>query len=444
MSARGQRFHIDLSSDDETDTLKGTRSVLAPSPAFGLVGDIKERLPSSTPKPPSQPQLKNSESGFPSHRKRSRPSTFKQSKVNQPSNTQEQIPARPSIPPVQDSGHGKGQGTWDSVDSVAAKKNSLSMSTERRAINEENHQRISQMSTEEIVEARKELLTGLSPSLIERLLKKANIDDGRTGFEAGLDPENLEERAPHQKKPPKQVTFEIPESISPPRPVSVPPRPRPSDPDLPPTTPPSDLLPASSTPAPRQHATSLPSPPPLDPSSPTFLSSLHQTYFPSLPSSPSSLSWLATPPPSESPYSPDLPSLPPSSIRFDFRGHLLPPRLAAQMSTATGLHHHGAAPEAAGYTVPELAHLARSAFAAQRCIAFQTLGRILYRLGRGDFGHEGELAEGLWGLMEDGKVLDLLVEAAGGGEHGNRSCWATATEAVWLWRKGGGRRWGAK
>lgn len=114
------------------------------------------------------------------------------------------------------------------------------------------------------------------------------------------------------------------------------------------------------------------------------------------------------------------------------------------MSTAKGLHHHGAAPEAAGYTVPELAYLARSAFAAQRCIAFQTLGRVLYRLGRGDFGHEGELAEGLWGLMEDGKVLDLLVEAAGSGEQGNRSCWATATEAVWLWRKGGGRRWGAK
>lgn len=405
------------------------------------MGDIKERSPSSAPKPPSPPKLKNSESGFPAHKQRSRPSVFKQTKANQPSNTHEQNPARASVPRVQNVSHGKAQGAWDSAE---VKKDSLSMSDEGRRIDEENKQRISQMSTEEIDEARKELLTGLSSSLIEKLLKKANIDEGRNDSDDGFLPADSKDKVPDQKKSPKKVTFDISQSPAPPSPSSLPPRPRPSDPDLPPTSPPPDLIPASATPAPLQHATSLPSPPPLDPSSPTFLSSLHQTYFPSLPSSPSSLSWLATPPPSESPYSPDLTSLPPSSLRFDFRGHLLPPRLAAQISPAKGLHHHGDAPEAAGYTVPELSHLARSSFAAQRCIAFQTLGRMLYRLGRGDFGHEGELVEGLWGLMEDGKVLDLLVEAAGSGERGNRSCWATATEAVWLWRKGGGRRWTAK
>lgn len=441
MAVRGQRFHIDLSSDDETDTLKGTRPSFAPSPTLGLVGDIKERSPSSAAKPPSPPKLKNSESGFPAHKKRSRPSTFKQSKANQPSDTQEQNPAHAVTPQVPHVSRGKDEGAWDSA---KAKKHSGSMSDEGRIIDEENKQRISQMSPEEIEQARKELLTALSPSLIEKLLKKANIDEGRTDSDVEFLPADAKDRVPDQKKSSKKVTFDISDPTIPPSPPSLPPRSRPSDPDLPPTTPPSDLIPASSTPAPFQHATSLPSPPALDPSSPTFLSSLHQTYFPSLPSSPSSLSWLATPPPSESPYSPDLPSLPPSSLRFDFRGHLLPPRLAAQISPSKGLHHHGAAPEAAGYTVPELAHLARSSFAAQRCIAFQTLGRVLYRLGRGDFGHEGELAEGLWGLMEDGKVLDLLVEAAGSGERGNRSCWATATEAVWLWRKGGGRRWTAK
>ena len=54
-----------------------------------------------------------------------------------------------------------------------------------------------------------------------------------------------------------------------------------------------------------------------------------------------------------------------------------------------GLHHHGAAPEDAGYTIGELAHLARSTVPAQRCVAFQTLGRVLYRLGRGEFGGRG-------------------------------------------------------
>lgn len=80
---------------------------------------------------------------------------------------------------------------------------------------------------------------------------------------------------------------------------------------------------------------------------------------------------------------------------------------------------------------------------------------MLYRLGRGDFGHaggedededkgeEGGLAGGLWELMEEGKVVDVLCEVAGreGEMAGNRSCWVFATEAIWLWRKGGGRRW---
>lgn len=79
----------------------------------------------------------------------------------------------------------------------------------------------------------------------------------------------------------------------------------------------------------------------------------------------------------------------------------------------------------------------------------------MYRLGRGDFGQVGGeeededkgggggLAEGLWELMDEGKVLDVLCEVAGreGERAGNRSCWVFATEAVWLWRKGGGRRW---
>lgn len=113
------------------------------------------------------------------------------------------------------------------------------------------------------------------------------------------------------------------------------------------------------------------------------------------------------------------------------------------MPTTKGLHHHGEAPEAAGYTVPELARLARSAFPAQRCIAFQTLGRLLYRLGRGELGGEGsEIAMGLWRCMEEGKVVQTLEEAAGA-EGGHQGSKVYAVEAVWLFQKGGGKVWKA-
>ncbi len=79
---------------------------------------------------------------------------------------------------------------------------------------------------------------------------------------------------------------------------------------------------------------------------------------------------------------------------------------------------------------------------AQRCVAFQTVGRVLYRLGRGDFGGEGEeLWEGLWGEVERGGLVEGMVEVAARGEEGgNRSVWCTAVEACWLWRRGGGKK----
>jgi hypothetical protein len=109
-----------------------------------------------------------------------------------------------------------------------------------------------------------------------------------------------------------------------------------------------------------------------------------------------------------------------------------------------GLHHHGQAPEAAGYTVPELALLARSAVAAQRCVAYQTLGRILFRLGKGEWGVEDdELVMGLWRCVEEGKVVEVMTGEAKR-EGGNLSAKAYAVEALWNWQKGGGRRWKAK
>ena len=154
-----------------------------------------------------------------------------------------------------------------------------------------------------------------------------------------------------------------------------------------------------------------------------------------------------------------------SDIRFSFRGEIIPPSKATELPVTLGLHHHGDAPDAAGYTIAELAHLSRSSYPAQRCIAFQTLGRVLYRLSKGEFGDPGEpeqllnegvvegpedtfgeLARGLWREVERLQVIQALVdESEGKGVDGGKhvSAKAYATEAVWLWRKGGGRRWKA-
>ena len=86
---------------------------------------------------------------------------------------------------------------------------------------------------------------------------------------------------------------------------------------------------------------------------------------------------------------------------------------------------------------------------AQKCVSFQTVGRILYKLGIGVFGDfeaeegdgGGELCRGLWGCVEREHVIDvLLAEVEREEGRGNRSVRALAMEAVWLWRKGGGRR----
>ncbi|KAG7150343.1 RNA polymerase II-associated protein rba50 like [Verticillium longisporum] len=88
---------------------------------------------------------------------------------------------------------------------------------------------------------------------------------------------------------------------------------------------------------------------------------------------------------------------------------MLPPRLSRQIPVSKGLHHHGQAPEAAGYTIEELSILARSAVAAQRCIAFQTIGRIFYRLGKGEWGNSDEDTEKMRAPLTGLALADVLI-----------------------------------
>ncbi|KJX97007.1 transcription factor Rba50 like protein [Zymoseptoria brevis] len=496
---RGTKFELNL-DDEEEEGEDETRTVL---PA-AFVGHVLERKPAA-PKAPSMPVLKN-HSGFPEHKKRGPgESRFKQ-KQHPAAVKTVSLGDAPTTP---HSSNGASDGkakSWEEEEEE-----------EKSRIDAENRQKLAEMSFEEIEEERRELMSSLGPAMIERLLKRANVADGSEevdlskpmGWKEGEEDDDHEvlkegvqdeepRAAPVKSKPSKTVTFE--DSPPPPPPVSrndLPsntsdpaaeqvlsdarhpdpqhsdarhPDPQHSDARHPdpqhsdaqhPDPQPSDAQHPDSQHPPHDsiHFPQPVQPPSLDPSSSTFLTDLHTKYFPSLPSDPQKLEWMQ-PDSNPSPYAPDATALSPDQIRFSFRGELIPPSQAATIPVTQGLHHHGDAPEAAGYTIPELAHLARSSYPAQRCIAFQTLGRILFRLGTGEFGFpeveaeraaveagrgevegKGELARGLWREVERLKVVEGLVEEAEGkgvdkGRH--LSARTYATEAVWLWRRGGG------
>jgi RNA polymerase II-associated protein 1 len=442
MSLRGQRFVLDLSDgEDEVGSSSTIPATVVPSLSSAFIGDIKEHSTA----PPTAPQLKSTPSGFPEHKKRTRVSAFKQQRGGTVRPTAPDSSNVGASPPAQVSPPATGR--------QPTPQDPVIDDEERRRIDEENNQRLAAMSAEEIDEERQELVAGLSPSLIERLLKRANLDQGRG--DTGIDLPGESHRGTENEI--STGTQEEDGAISLPKPAGKPVSPakgvRFEDDDQLAET--IDVQPASSSPQtlevtqPAMHFPTASAAPELDPSDPSFLENLHSKYFPSLPADPSKLAWMAPIPThgsiadQDSPYYPNHESLPASALRFDFRGGLLPPRIARAIPSTKGLHHHGEAPEAAGYTVPELARLARSAFPAQRCVAFQTLGRFLYRLGRGEWGDEdSEISKGLWRCVEEGRVIETLEEAAAS-EGGHQGSKVYAVEAVWLWQKGGGKRWKA-
>lgn len=435
---RGERFELDLDGDDEQNVSQNSTSQRG-----AFVGDILERKTASAV-PPKAPAVK-SHGGFPRHQKRNVASRSKQSKA-------QEAQAQPSTEDPttsQDEGedrNSKAGTTWEEE--------------EKQRIDLENRQKLAQMSTEEIEAERQELMNSLSPALLQRLLQRSTIDSGASE-------EDLSQTSKVGRTQPstKTVSFAEPMRDEPSAAQTVPSQKSQND-DL--EAPMAEPLAEESI-----HFPHPPQPPDLDPSSATFLTDLHTKYFPSLPSDPSKLEWMQSSPSSNQKYDAAASTLQAKDLRFSFKGELIPPKVAAEIPVTEGLHHHGDAPDAAGYTIPELAHLAQSSVPAQRCIAFQTLGRILYRLGLGEFGNEGEstelidtaetvestdgdiasvehtfgdLARGLWAVVEEQKVIEILMmEAEGNGVDRGRhlSAKAYAMEAVWLWRKGGGRRWKA-
>ncbi|KAF1973445.1 hypothetical protein BU23DRAFT_533013 [Bimuria novae-zelandiae CBS 107.79] len=473
--ARGERVYFDFDNGNIEPVAPDSNDAPAPAPALAsaFVGDILERPAGGVAQPPVAPSLKGTAGGFPAHKKRTpKVSAFKRERA---ANGDMKVKAKAKATTQSNEDVGKRQ-----VQNKGASGGESS--EERRQIDEENRQKLASMSQEEIAEEQRELLESLPPSLIQRLLTRANIDDGsnEVDWDAPQSEEPPAEEIIKNESEPKEtstkkVAFAEPDTHK------LPPTAKPVQPlhQEPPTSTEPSTQPDLSAELPDHGSIHFPrpaQPPDLDPNNPAFLEHLHEKYFPNLAYDPSTLSWMTPIDPNDtaSPYHPSHQAFSPKDLRFDFKGALLAPSAAREIPVDQGLHHHADAPEAAGYTVTELAVMARSSVAAQRCIAFQTLGRFLYRLGRGEFGFEkvrrrtggpvqvavnpdkedevdeedietdmddagSAMAAGLWKEVEEGKVIETLTEEANR-ESGHLSSRTFAQEALWNWRRGGGRK----
>ncbi|KAH7015162.1 RPAP1-like protein [Ilyonectria destructans] len=404
-----------------------------------LIGDIVER-DAGEKKPVEFTDHPISSTGFPQHKRRWRSSAFKQQRAAQAAGEEPAARPRPQRQAAANNVQDASQpGEFEAV--------------ERNRIDRENRQKLASMSPAEIAQAQEDIMSGLNPALIQKLLQRANIEE--TSGPSPFDPPPSE--VPEVSQPPPEI--KVVDTSKPDTPKVEAQDSQPAEPaeesttsskkiadnydeDQAPSQIPPDLFPITDLPK-STHFPVPPSLPDLDPSDPNFLATLHEKYFPNLPADPSKLAWMAPIPTKDSPADKDSPYYPHpeitiSALRFDFSGRFLSPRVSRSIPSSKGLHHHGEAPEAAGYTVAELAHLARSAVAAQRCMAYQTLGRILYRLGHGEWGKtvDDPIAMGVWSSVKKGRVLESLTEAAMN-EGGHRGSRAFATEALWLFEKGG-------
>jgi len=490
---KGERVFLNFETGgvEKTDQNHEPEPELPAIPAFDFVGDILERDP-ATAAPPVAPTFRPNTTGFPSHKKRTpRVSAFKQRRA-----ANEQQAA--STPKAQDA---------STLHSAPPPRAKFEHDDERRAIDEENQRRLDMMSGEEIEEERRELMANLDPALIQRLLNRHNVETGSSQQQRETSEEPKKVTEIQQTEPEYKLTRRLFESniddgsneqqqwpedkIEAQEPVASVQESRTElskaasskkmffaaeedEEEVTTSRTPEDTTTPSQTHAEEAtgslHFPPIPQPPDLDPNDPDFLENMHAKYFPSLPYNPSTVEWMKPVDPTDksSPYHPSQTALNATELRFDFKGTLLAPSIAREIPTNKGLHHHAGAPEAAGYTIPELAVTARSAVPAQRCMAYQTLGRILYRLGQGEFGQEKPkqetdgpvrlatnpeeedsevedddvghyMAAGLWKCIEDGRVIETMTEEANK-ERGHLTAKTFAQEALWNWRRGGGRK----
>lgn len=463
--AAGQKFNLDLDADNWQFDLHEGKEYDDEIPA------VKGILERNSDVAPAAPVLKSTKTGFPEHRPRKIASAFKQQRQKDSESIKNDLAQRgPSDRALL---HQAAQKHGINLDS-RQQSFSPGIDKDKADIDTENRNRINQMSVEEIEEARSELMAQFNPDTLRKFLQRADIGhgpeeqpvrDSRTDVKdsdailkylqrADLDEEQKQQQEQFEKHETRssqkttKVKFNLgaapdvldgsrasdegQENLEADKTSGKTPSSLELQPALSPTT--SDTIHFPNPPRRKEDYR------PLDPSSNTFLEDLREHYFPDLPHDPNALSWLQDPSSEEekeSPYNPNRAGFAPSAIRFDFNGRLIPPSESISIPTSAGLHHHGDAPSSAGYTVPELTLLARSTLPSQRCVAYQVMGRILYRLGRGDYGPKGgELYEGLWYCIEKERVVEVMMTEANR-QKGHVSARTFATEALWLWRRGG-------
>ncbi|KAK5277270.1 hypothetical protein LTR40_010589, partial [Exophiala xenobiotica] len=287
MAIPGQRFELDLDAPDFAFTPLD-EDVLPDLSASLAVSEIQEH---DTDSVPTAPSLKSSKTGFPEHKRR-HISTFKK---KQQAATRSPRPSAPTHIEPSDR----------AIAHHVGKKYGVDLESQQKAeIGEENARRIAEMSIEDVEEARAELMQNLNPAFVERLLKRANIDED-TQDQAQW-PTDTEQQAQEDH--------------------------RGTHADL--NAPSDTQLPAP--PAGSASSFHFPTPPrskddfiPLDPNDPSFIAELRSHYFPDTPHDPSTLSWLQDPTEEEnqaSMYNPEKDSYLASALRFGFNGRLIAPK----------------------------------------------------------------------------------------------------------------------
>ncbi|KAJ2973389.1 hypothetical protein NUW58_g8949 [Xylaria curta] len=263
--------------------------------------DVKEKETAEA-KAPSFPQIKSSTSGFPEHKKRNKVSAFRQKR--QATQTEDQKPK------VFLSSNGQ----------PLSSPGQSSKANEKSSIDRENRQKLASMSPQEIEQARQDLFSGLDPSILEMLIKRANLDDGANTSDFDQPqptPENdntatvpevqIEDTSikttpsdsPEKGstalntasvnsitsvRPQPYVSEEAEERDSSPNQTADPENHIRVDDDSAPTVPPTEhIIDPSSSEIESAHWPRAPQPADLDPSDPNFLQNLHEKYFPSLP-----------------------------------------------------------------------------------------------------------------------------------------------------------------
>ncbi|GJJ71432.1 RNA polymerase II-associated protein 1 [Entomortierella parvispora] len=225
------------------------------------------------------------------------------------------------------------------------KKPDTPHSTLMEQIDDENRHKLANMSQQEIEEARAELMRNIDPELINKLMKR-KTPQRRVSFSEGVHVEgkvvNMQEAKSHHE----DSTFQS-----------------------------------------KRHEEEEGDHP----------LAMKKKYFQNVPAEPEKMEWMGiegtnsggkisvgkSVAPGVQPYTVSDADPPAAHYRFDFAGKIIQ---GEDTPVHLGLHHHGADPTKAGYTLSELLHLIRSTVPSQRIIPLNILAKILRNCRDAEFG----------------------------------------------------------